>query len=127
MDLDEKSCLTKGEKTVVNILFYISYVSMIVLFGSLSPSQLNKGLHQSFRIFVLLTILVISIDITSIFIGSSFPRIKSLILNLQAIEIFVILFQLRKTTLSKISIMSYIVTLVGLIGYSVYSMIEMFM
>lgn len=119
--------LKKGEKTIVNFLFYVSYASMIVLFGSLSPSQLNKGLHQSFRIFGLLTILVISIDITSIFIGSSFPGVKNMILNLQAIEIFVILFQLRKTTLSKMNIMSYIVTLVGLIGYSVYSMIGLFM
>lgn len=119
--------MEKGEKTIVNFLFYVSYVSIIVLFGSLSPSQLNKGLHQSFRIFGLLTILVVSIDITSIFIRSGFPEVKNLILNLQAIEIFVILFQLRKTTLSKISIISYIFTLVGLIGYSVYSMIEMFM
>lgn len=107
-------------------LFYVAYISMIVLYGSLSPSQLTQASKKSFHLFGLSILIVISLDMTGLIFGFNDHFIRDFLLYAQVICMFVILYQLKKTTLSNISICSYLFTLIALSMYSAYSIFQLF-
>ncbi|MDA9471307.1 hypothetical protein [Enterococcus sp. 5H] len=111
---------------IFNNLFYVAYISIIVLYGSLSPSQLTTSSKRSFHLFGLLILVVISLDMTGILFGFDDHFFRNFLLYAQVICMFVILYQLKKTSLSKISIYSYLFTLIALSIYSVYSIFSFF-
>ncbi|MBO0421764.1 hypothetical protein BCR22_02300 [Enterococcus plantarum] len=110
---------------IFNNLFYIAYISMIVLYGSLSPSQLTSSAKKSFRLFGLLILIVISLDMTSFILGFKYHFLKDFLLYAQVICMFIILFQLKKSSLNKINIYSYLFTLICLSIYTVYSLTQL--
>ena len=113
--------------SIFNYLFYGAYISMIVLFGSLNGYQLTNKVKKSFNIFGLTVLLVISLDVTSLILGSNFVIIRNVLLYVEIIYMFIILFQLRKANLNKTSIYSYVFTLICLSTYCIYSLIQNFM
>ncbi|MGX7149551.1 hypothetical protein [Enterococcus ureasiticus] len=110
---------------IFNNLFYIAYISMVVLYGSLSPSQLTPSAKKTFHLFGLSIVLVISLDMTSFILGFKYHFLKDFLLYAQVICMFVILFQLKKSSLNKINIYSYLFTLICLSGYTIYSVIQL--
>ncbi|MBO0475142.1 hypothetical protein IGL98_000326 [Enterococcus sp. DIV0840] len=110
---------------IFNNLFYIAYISMVVLYGSLSPSQLTTSAKKTFRLFGLSILLVISLDMTSFILGFKYHFLRDFLLYAQVICMFVILFQLKKSSLNKINIYSYLFTLICLSGYTIYSVIQL--
>lgn len=111
---------------IFNNLFYVAYISIIVLYGSLSPRQLTPSSKRSFHLFGLLILVVISLDMTGILFGFDDHLFRNFLLYAQVICMFVILYQLKKTSLSKISIYSYLFTLIALSIYSIYSIFSFF-
>lgn len=113
--------------SIFNYLFYGAYISMIVLFGSLNGHQLTDKVKKSFHIFGLTVLIVISLDITSLILGSNFVVIRNILLYVEIIYMFIILLQLRKANLNKISVCSYIFTLICLSTYCIYSLSQNFL
>ncbi|MGM0218785.1 hypothetical protein IGI43_001895 [Enterococcus sp. AZ126] len=111
---------------IFNNLFYIAYISIIVLYGSLSPSQLTPNAKKSFRLFGLMILVVITLDVTSLVLGFKYNLIRDFLLYAQVICMFVILFQLKKSSLNKVSISSYLFTLICLSAYTIYSISHFF-
>lgn len=109
-----------------NNLFYVAYISMIVLYGSLSPSQLTAAAKKSFHVFYLLILVVVSVDMARFLLGFNDQILRYFLLYAQVICIFIILYQLRKVPLSRISACSYLFTLVALTIYSFYSVVQFY-
>lgn len=113
--------------SIFNYLFYGAYVSMVVLFGSLNGHQLTDKVKKNFHIFGLTVLLVISLDITSLIVNSNVIIIRDILLGVEIIYMFIILLQLRKANLNKISIYSYMFTLLCLSTYCIYSLVQYFL
>ena len=111
---------------IFNYLFYVAYVSIIVLFGSLNGHQLTDNLKKTFNFFGLTALIVISLDITNFILGSTFVYVREILLYIQVINMFIILLQLRKAKLNKVSIFSYMCTLIFLITYCIYPLFRNF-
>lgn len=62
---------------------------------------------------------------TSFILGFKYHFLQELLLYAQVVCMFVILFQLKKSSLNKINIYSYLFTLICLSGYTIYSVIQL--